>query len=514
MNIINQLIRTGRRRPDAVALHCGDTALTFGDLLDRAGRLAARLTAEGLQPGDRVAFHLPNSPDWLPAWAGVLQAGGIVVPVNYLFNPTAIRHVAEDSGASWFLVADADVPRALDLLDGLPVAERVISTRPAAGACWALSELGGEPQRAVVPRLDGAEAMVMYTSGSTGVPKGVRQTHRNTAAQCEAVQQVWSLGPEDHALVCTPLFHVGGLQLISLPTLLAGGTVTLMTRWDKRQWVELAVSRRPTLTALVPTMMIDVANDRRDDPLVLDSFRVVAVGGSALPEGPLRRFSEATGITCVRNIYGQTEQNGLSATEPLDEPQRTRSLGRPLEQVVEWQVVPLGEREPTPRGSGVVGELWVRGDAVTPGYWHNPGATADRFTDGWFRTADMVTADADGYLYYVERTDDLIISGGENVFPQMVENHLASSPLIAEVAVIGTPHERYVQQVTAVVVPVDPATTAEDVAAWCRTHPDLQGLQRPRRIEIVDELPRTGNSKIDRMSLKRRYAESRPTPVG
>jgi len=508
VNIINQLVRTGRRRPDTVALHCAGAQVTFGDLLDRAGRFAAALLARGLRPGDRVAFYLPNCIEWLPSWAGVLQAGGVVVPVNYLFSPTAVRHVAEDSGATWFLVAPADVARTGDVLDGLPVSERIISFEPADGACWALSELTDVPTRAVTPRLDDAEAMIMYTSGSTGVPKGVRQTHRNTSAQCEAVQQVWSLDGDDHALVCTPLFHVGGLQLISLPTLLAGGTVSLMTRWDKRQWVELALQRRPTVAALVPTMMVDVANDRRDDPVVLSSFRVVAVGGSALPEGPLGRFTEATGISCVRNIYGQTEQNGLSATEPLDEPQRDRSLGRPLEQVVRWQVVPVGGSEPAPLGAGVVGELWVRGDAVTPGYWQNDVATADRFTDGWFRTADMVTADADGFLYYVERTDDLIISGGENVFPQMVENHLASSPLIAEVAVIGTPHERYMQQVTAIVVPVDPTTTAEDLSVWCRSHPDLQGLQRPRRIEVVDELPRMANSKIDRMALKRRFAQA------
>jgi len=508
VNIINELLRTGRRRPGAVALHCADVQVTFADLLDRAGLLAAALTAHGLQPGDRVAFYLPNCPEWLSAWAGVLQAGGVVVPVNYLFSPTSVRHVAEDSGAEWFLVLPGDVDRIKDLLDGLPAAERIISTEPVEGACWALSGLTGQPQRTVVPRLDGAEAMIMYTSGSTGVPKGVRQTHRNTSAQCEAVQHVWSLGPDDHALVCTPLFHVGGLQLISLPTLLAGGTVSLMTRWDKRQWVSLAQQRRPTLAALVPTMMVDVANDHRDDPVELTSFRVVAVGGSALPEGPLRRFADATGITCVRNIYGQTEQNGLSATEPLDEPQRDRSLGRPLEQVIRWQVVPVGDSEPVPLGSGVVGELWVRGDAVTPGYWNNERATADRFTDGWFRTADMVTADADGFLYYVERTDDLIISGGENVFPQMVENHLASSPLVAEVAVIGTPHERYMQQVTAIIVPVEPHTTADDLAAWCREHPDLQGLQRPRRIEVVTELPRMANSKIDRMALKRRFAQT------
>jgi len=503
VNVVNQLLRTAGLQPDAVALTCGDISLSFGELTARANSFARHLLDAGLEPGDRVGLHMPNCLEWLPSWIGVLQAGGTAVPMNVLLSPTAARHVVDDSGMRWVVTRSSDVERVAGLVDGTDVG--IVSTEPAAGASAALSELPAADPVPVVPRLDGDEAMIMYTSGSTGVPKGVRQTHRNTSAQCDAVQLVYSITAADRALVCTPLFHVGGLQLISLPVLLAGGSVTLLTKWDKHEWVNRSLDVGPTIAALVPTMMIDVANAYATEPVVLDSYRVCMIGGSALPDGPLQRFAAATAITCIHNIYGQTEQSGLSATEVADDVKRSRTMGHPLEQILQWQLVDVGDSEPIVGKPDAIGELWVRGDAVTPGYWHSPAGTEDRFVDGWFRTGDMVTQDADGYLYFAERTDDMIISGGENVFPQMVENHLASSPLIAEVAVIGTAHERYVQQVTAIVVPVDPTTTAADIEQWCRTQADLQGLQRPRRIEIVEELPRMANSKLDRMTLKKQF---------
>ncbi len=397
----------------------------------------------------------------------------------------------------------------VDALAGTEVAGNLISVGEAAGArCSFAAATAGEPLASTVPRLDGEDALLMYTSGSTGKPKGVRQTHRNTLAQCEAVIDAWRFGPQDHALVCTPLFHVGGLQLMSLPLLLVGGSVTLR-RWQVGEWLDDVARLRPSYLALVPAMVIDVVNLLRDREVVLDSVRVCAIGGSAMPEARLKQFTAQTGIVGV-NIYGQTEQSGLSITEPIDEERRPGSLGKPLEQVVRWQLVPVGSESgsvaPLPPCAGQVGELWVRGDAVTPGYWRLPEVNAAKFTaDGWLRTGDLVREESDGYLYYLERTDDMIISGGENVYPQTVEGHLTACSLIAEVTVIGTAHERLVEQVTAIVVSAEPGVTAADIAAFCQSCPDLHGLQRPRRIEIVDEIPRTATNKIDRPALRSRF---------
>ncbi|MEU7810911.1 class I adenylate-forming enzyme family protein [Pseudonocardia sp. NPDC049154] len=505
MNVLTSIERVARRRADQVALRCGDVTRTYGDLLDTAARFAGFLQAQGLAPGERVGLFLHNEPEWLPALLGIWKAGGVAVPFNYMFAPAALRHAAVDSGARWVLALGTDVARLRESLAGTELADHVIALTPTEGAEHSFTEaITADPAQRTVPRLDGDDALLMYTSGSTGTPKGVRQTHRNTAAECEGVLDAWDIGPEDHALVCTPLFHVGGLQLISLPLLLAGGTVTLR-RWKAVEYLDDVITLRPTVLAIVPAMMIDIVNLLGDEGRDLDSVRVCMVGGSAMPEARLKQFTALTGVVPV-NIYGQTEQSGLAITEPIHEERRYGSLGKPLEQIVRWQIVPAGSTTPLPFGADEVGELWVRGDAVTPGYWQLPEVNAQKFHDGWFRTTDLVREAPDGYLYYVERADDMIISGGENIYPQMVEGHLQACPLIAEVTVIGTPHERFSEQVTAIVVPSQPGVTAADIAAYCESVPDLRGLQRPRRIEIVGAIPRTGTNKVDKPALKARFA--------
>ena len=505
MNIVNVIRRSARRDPDKVAIHHGGTALTYRELVDRSSRFATYLVGQGVRPGDRVGVLMHNQPEWIIAMLGIWQAGATLVPYNYLFHPSALRHATEDADVRLVVTPAADVDRLVQALDGLDVAGRIVSVgeHDDAFATWD-AVLESTAMSIVVPRFDSDDAVLMYTSGSTGRPKGVRQPHRAIAAVCEAECDVWSIDENDHALVCTPLFHVGGLQLITLPLLFAGGTVTLR-RWKVREWLADAAERQPTVVALVPAMMIDIINELRDEKHPLPSIRVCAVGGSALPLSRLRQLTEATGIVPA-NIYGQTEQMGLSITEPLDEERREGSLGKPLAQIVEVRVV---STDPQDQGRdveiGETGELWVRGDAVTPGYWRLDEVNATKFVGGWFRTSDLVRADSDGYLYYVDRADDMIISGGENVYPQMVEGHLAACPLVAEVAVIGTAHERLSQQVTAIVVPTKPGVTAEDIAAYCETDPNLRGLQRPRRIEIVDAIPRTATNKIDRPHLKQSF---------
>ncbi|SNQ50601.1 putative acid--CoA ligase [Frankia canadensis] len=509
MNIAIALRRVGLRTPHRVAIRHDGVETTYADFLDQAGRVANWLRQNGVEPGQRVGILMHNQLEWLVAMMGIWQAGCVLVPYNYLSHPAAIRHATLDADVRWIFTPADDVSRLRDALRGLPAEDRVVSVGRAEGAGSTVTwdEVLSLPTRTdVVPRFDTHDAVLMYTSGSTGNPKGVRQTHRNTVAVSEAAIDVWELTERDHALVSTPLFHVGGLQLISLPTLLTGGEVTLR-RWKVREWLEDAAKLRPTFMALVPAMMIDIVNELGGKPFPLNSVRVCAIGGSALPQSRLKALTDVTGIVPV-NIYGQTEQSGLSITEPPHEARREGSLGRPLEQIVQIRVIRTSSEQPEDASAGEVGELWVRGDAVTPGYWQLPETNASKFTDGWFRTSDLVRQAPDGYLYYVDRTDDLIISGGENVFPQMVEGHLAACPLIAEVAVIGTPHERLSNQVTAIVVPSRPGVTAQDIAAYCDAEPNLRGLQRPRRIEIVDAIPRTATNKIDRPLLKRTYART------
>ncbi|SDG19024.1 class I adenylate-forming enzyme family protein [Klenkia brasiliensis] len=509
MNTATLLNQVARRVPHRIAVRHGSTELTHDELDVAAARFAGGLQAEGIQAGDRVGILMHNQVEWLVALLGIWRVGAVAVPYNYLFHPEALRHTTLDAGVRLVVCPVLDATRLEDAMGpDLPtptvVAVGVTGSTGHGVRSWREVLDRSSPVQRPVPRLDHDDAVLMYTSGSTGRPKGVRQTHRNTAAAAEAAVDAWSLTEDDHALVCTPLFQVGGLQLITLPTLLAGGAVTLR-RWAVGDYLDDARDLRPTFTALVPAMLADILAHLRGRPFPLPALRVCAIGGSALPQQRLRQLTELTGVVPV-NIYGQTEQSGVSVTEPLDEHRREGSLGRPLHQVVQTRVVVPDSEPALTAAHGQVGELWVRGDTVTPGYWQLEAANREKFVDGWFRTSDLVSTAEDGFLYYVDRTDDMIISGGENVFPQMVEGFLVVCPLVAEVAVIGTPHDRLSSQVTAIVVPVHPATTAEDIAAWCADDPNLRGLQRPRRIEVVDSIPRTATNKVDRPWLKRLYS--------
>lgn len=503
MNIATLLRRAAADHAGQVALRLDDEEIRYAHLADRAARFATYLRAEGLVPGDRVGFWLPNCLEYVVGLLGTWQAGGIGVPLNHMFPESALRYAIADSGVTHLVVAPGDVARLEPALGEAKVA--LLTTGPDGSFAQAVARHA--PAAGVEPRLDGDEALIMYTSGSTGVPKGVRQTHRNTTAQVDAVIDLYELTSDDHVLNCMPLFHVGGLQLASLPVLLRGGQITFMPRWDVTAWVELAQRLRPTYGGLIATMMIDVGNRTVSSPVLLDSFRICMFGGSRTPTAAIDRLAAGTGIAGTE-IYGQTEQSGLVVSYAPGDPRRPGSMGRPLEQIVATRLVRVGGAD-DPAGADLrpgdegVGELWVRGDAVTPGYWGI--ATSERWVDGWFRTGDLMSCDADGYLSYVDRIDDMIISGGENIYPQMVEEHLANCPDLAEVAVIGTAHERWVEQVTAVVVPNRAGVTADDVAAWCATDPNLRGMHRPRRIEIVEALPRTGSGKLDRPSLRRLF---------
>ncbi len=497
MNIATLLRRAAVDHAGQVALRLDDEEIRYGHLAETGGRFAAFLLARGLTPGDRIGFFLPNRTEYLTGLLGVWQAGGVGVPLNYMFPDAALRHAVADSGVTLVVVPPGDVARLEPLLAGLGV--ELLTT---GGFADVLAQ--HDPEHHVVPRLDRDDALLMYTSGSTGVPKGVRQTHRNITAQVDGVIDLYELGPDDHVLNCMPLFHVGGLQLASLPVLLRGGQVTFMARWDPLVWIDLAQRLRPTYGGLIATMMIDVGNRTVGAPVVLDSFRICMFGGSRTPTASIDRLAAGTGIEGVE-IYGQTEQSGLVVSYAAGDTRRPDSMGRPLEQVVRTRLV--SPVDGTDVETGEVGELWAQGDAVTPGYWNLDLAEkwSESASGAWFRTGDLMSRDADGYLYYVDRIDDMIVSGGENIYPQMVEEHLANCPGLAEVAVIGSAHERWVEQVTAVVVPSRAGVTADDVSAWCAGDPNLRGMHRPRRIEIVDALPRTGSGKLDRPELRRMF---------
>lgn len=508
MNVATIFERSARQFPERVALRRADEEMTYEQLEGRANALAGFLRENGLKSGDRVAIFLPNRLEYIVSMLATWKAGGVALPMNFMFSDEDLRYVLDDSESSWLVVREEDLERVGAILpEGAGLEDRLIVTGHGnSGYPFVEIVRHGEEEYPTTAKRDGEDAILMYTSGTTGRPKGVRQTHRNNSAAIDMVADAWKIDQEDHFLLAVPLFHVGGLQCSTFPLLACGGTVSMLPSWSAKGWLDAAVSLEPTLSGLVATMVVDIVNHVGSDTYDLGHVRLCFIGGSRTPEPIVRRFEQQLGIS-LRELYGQTENTGLSVTYRADEERLPGSMGKAMEQVVEARVAHPQTGEDIPQGDETVGELHLRGDTISPGYWGLPEKTAEKFVDGWIRTGDMVCRSESRHLYYADRIDDMIVSGGENVYPQEVESALAEHEGVAEVAVIGTPHERWVEQVTAIVVSQDGTVTAEGIAEFCAGHSALAGYRGPRRIEFVEELPKTGSGKINKAVLKEQYGK-------
>ena len=498
--------RLAERGTDTAIISADGTTTTYEELAAQTRQVAAWVDAQGLGVGDRVAVYLPDTPAYIPAMLGVWQTGAVASPINTRFGIDELEYTLSDLDPAALVGSDAFAENINALegrIDGLDGDSVVEVDR---GGTFDPGELP-EPNAAPEPvrRLDDEAAVVMYTSGTTGRPKGVIQTHRNVGAQLDVNVTHFDLSSADTSLVAVPLFHVGGLYGGALPALLEGATVVVQPAWDAAQWAELAETHEATFSGLIPTMMLDALNTEAARERDTSSLEQVVYGGSPATEETLDSFQSVFGVGSLRNYYGQTENTGLSVTFDADTERRPGLLGRPV-QAVEHRVVDVTAEDLTDVPRGEEGELLLRGDIITPGYWDG-SLNADYFTDGWLHTDDVVRADEDGLLYYVDRVDDMIISGGENVAPSEVENALQGHPGVETVAVFGTDHERWGEAVTAAIVPADPDLTEETVTDWWEANAGLAGYKRPRRIEFVSEFPRTATQKIDKVSLREQVAE-------
>ncbi|MEU9445652.1 long-chain fatty acid--CoA ligase [Streptomyces sp. NPDC048304] len=493
------LAENARRRPEKTALVEGDLRLTFADVWRRALAEAGALTGLGIRPGDRVALMAPNTAEFPIAYYAVVAAGGVVVPVHLLLSAGEIEHVLKDSGATLLLVhpAQAATGRAAAEATGVRVA--------VLGEEFDKLAADAEPLRSYVTRAADDPAVVFYTSGTTGVPKGAVLSHFNIVMNATVnAFDANDIRAGDIALGALPLFHAFG-QTVSLnSTWRAGATLVLLPRFDAARAIELMVKEGVNTFHGVPTMFVALAAAAQDAD-ALPALRVCISGGASLPVAVLERFEKAFGA----EIY---EGYGLSETSPtatVNQPvfgTRPGTIGHPL-----WGIdVEIARAEAEGRiellPPGELGEVVIRGHNVFSGYLGRPEATAEAVVDGWFRTGDLGTKDEDGFLRIVDRKKDVIIRGGYNVYPREVEEVLMRHPGIAQVAVIGLPDELHGEEVCAVVVPAPGA--APDAAAiteWSKEH--LGRHKYPRRVEFTDAMPLGPSMKVLKRELRAQYAE-------
>jgi len=479
--------------PDEPRFIGDDTSYSGAMLEQRTRAWAARLRAHGLTRGDRVAVLAEAHPDAIALMLGIFGAGLIHVPINPRYRGAELRHIVSDSGAALLLCDQALADARLDALDPQQVRRGIDE-----GSLPSLpdAEASPSPDR---PRSDDETALLVYTSGTTGPSKGVCLSLRAIVGNIEALTQAWRFTSDDFMSLSLPLFHVHGLCIGIFGALLHGMSVRLHARFSPAAVVD-DFRAGATVFMGVPTMYDRLLEHMQAHPEAsapLARARLFTAGSAALRPTLLKRFERLTGHRILER-YGMSETL-ITLSNPYEGERRPASVGRAVPGC-ELRVVDETGHDLAP-ASGEIGELWVRGPFMMQGYWNLPQKSAAAFTEGWFRTGDVVVAEADGYLKIVgRRSVDIIKSGGFKISAPEIEEVLREHPAVRDVAVVGVPDERWGERIAAMVaLRADCATDLETLAQWVGEH--LADYKKPRQLEIVDDLPRNALGKLQKTKI-------------
>ena len=506
LNLALGLRESAKSSPNKPALIIGEATMTYAQVHGLAQRFAGALAGLGIQPGQHVALMLPNVPHFTIAYYGAHYAAAPVVPLNVLLTAPEVTYHLDDSDAVAIIAWEGFAEAALKGAEGADCCEHVVLVRAdrsdlsaPEGAHNFTALVGGASPVTELPNTDPDDtAVILYTSGTTGRPKGAELTHFNlffNAHYCRTV--LLPMTADTVALATLPLFHSFGQTVIQNAVLAAGGTVVLLPRFTPTDAFGLMHKHRVTLFAGVPTMYFALLNHPDAEEYDLSSLELCVSGGSAMPVEVMGAFDQKYGVNILEG-YGLSETSPVASFNQLDRPKKAGSIGLPI-WGVEFKLVDADDN--TVSGTDAAGEICIKGPNVMKGYYQRPEANAEVFRGGWFHTGDIATRDDDGFYYIVDRKKDMIIRGGFNVYPREIEEVLYGHPAIAEAAVIGVPHESHGEEVKAVVA-FKPGQSADEdtLRAYCRER--LAAYKYPRLFEIRDSLPKTATGKILKRELR------------
>jgi fatty-acyl-CoA synthase len=514
---VNQLARHAHQKPDAVYLRFGATSTTWRQLAARVAGIAAAMQARGVRAGQRVAIMMTNRPEFLETMFAAHALGAIVVPINFRLAPDEIAFVLRDSGAGLLVVDEVTGPAAARARAVCEHVTGFISTGGTEGAdpYFAVGEAAGTGQAPaagealvtseapVVDVPEDSPALIMYTSGTTGRPKGAVLSHQNLQCQALTVIRSWRMfGDEEVVLCASPLFHIASLGAVA-PTVLIGGTTVLVPsgNFSGAATLELMAAERITSMFLVPAQWQLICADPSLPDRDLSALKTISWGAAPATTTLLTRMAEVFGWVNNVAVFGQTEMSPVTcAMDGADALRKIGSVGKPVASV-SARIVDAAMQDVPP---GEVGEIVYRGPGTMAGYWRNPEATAEAFRGGWFHSGDLVRADEEGFLYVVDRTKDMIITGGENVYCAEVENALSAHPAVAELAVFGTPDERWGETPVAVAA-LHPgaALTVGELRDWGAER--IARYKLPTVLHVVAALPRNASGKVVKTALREQF---------
>ncbi|MDP3968216.1 MAG: long-chain fatty acid--CoA ligase [Nocardioides sp.] len=515
-NLAALLENSAQKHADRDAIVLGDTRLNYATVDTLANQVAGYLTAQGIQPGDKVALSCPNLPYFSIVYFGILKAGAVVVPLNVLLKGREIAYHLGDSDAKAYFCFEGteDLPMGQAGHDGFsqtPGCETFVmitadpaGASPIEGVQTLFAAIGG--QDAAYPTVDVDDddtAVILYTSGTTGQPKGAELRHRNMRDNALLGEKLFGADPEnpDTYLCVLPLFHSFGQTVIQNGGFAYGGTVVMLPRFEPQAALGLMLKEKVTFFAGVPTMywgLLGALEEGVDVASIKDNLRVAAAGGSALPGEVHKEFEKRFGVTILEG-YGLSETSPVASFSPWGKEVRVGTIGTAVPGVDMKLVEPDWSATDTSDPDSI-GEIAIKGHNVMKGYYGRPDATEEVLKDGWFRTGDLAKVDSDGYFTIVDRAKDMIIRGGYNVYPRELEEVLMTHPAVSLVAVIGVPHESHGEEIKAVVVPKPGAeVTPDELVAWGKEQ--FASYKYPRTVEIVDSLPMTSTGKILKREL-------------
>jgi fatty-acyl-CoA synthase len=503
MDICQWIEQHASRTPERAALRIQDEDISYGALARRIGQIASALAAYGVEPGERVAWLGLNSPAMLATLFACARVGAIFMPLNWRLAAPEHRAMLRECPPALVIVDDVFAGESAAQQIAPPAATCVALGRavPDDWIGWNAFMAGGTGAHAAASPL-GADAPVLlcYTSGSTGRPKGALLSHEALACNADNSADMHALAADDRVLTTLPLFHVGGLNIQTLPALRAGCRVTLHPKFDPGATFDAIERDRITLTVLVPAQLDAMLVHPRWATADLSSLRMITTGSTQVPMRIIRAV-HARGVPLVQ-VWGATETSPIAACQHAVEAVRKAGTAGRAARHCELRIAGLGGEE---LATGVPGEVWVRGANVMSGYWNDPESSAKALAGGWFHSGDLGHLDEEGFLTIDGRLKDMIISGGENISPAEVEAVLLECPDIAEAAVVGRSDLRWGEVVVAVVVPAPGATLArERVLAMFEGR--LARFKHPKDVFIVDAMPRTAIGKVSKEDVRQLVA--------
>lgn len=516
-NLAALLENTAGTYPDRTAIVLGDTRLTFSQVNAAANQVANLLASRGIGAGDTVALMSPNLPYFTTIYYGILKTGAAVVPLNVLLKGREVAYHLADSGAKAFFAFEgtSELPIGSEAHTGFqaaPACEHffMITADPGAPSpsggidTFARAVAGQSPNYDTVATDEEDTAVILYTSGTTGQPKGAELRHRNMRDNALSGRAVFGTREEesDTYLCVLPLFHSFGQSVVQNSAIASGATIVMLPRFDAQAALSVMVEESVSFFAGVPTMywgLLNALDDTVDVDLLAKNLRVAVSGGSALPIEIHKDFQRRFGVTILEG-YGLSETSPVASFSKFGEPARPGSIGVPIPGV-EMELLDPDSWGPVEWTPQAIGEIAIKGHNVFKGYLNRAEATQEVLSsDGWFRTGDLGRRDADGWYYIVDRAKDMILRGGFNVYPREIEEVLLTHPAISLAAVIGVPDASHGEEVKAVVVLKTGADASPDsLVNWSREQ--MAAYKYPRIVEIVDSLPMTATGKLLKREL-------------